>query len=530
MKNFKRFFTLLMTVALVLTMLVPVMAADDGKVDITIKQRFTATHTYEAYQIFEGDLHDNVLSNIDWGSGVKGEGIIADLKDNDATKTVFAEANTAEQVASLLSEHSTDIPLIHAFRHIVAENLTTTCTTSGEPVNGIYTIANVDPGYYFIKDKNGSLDNTNETYTNYILEIVGDTNITPKGGQVIHDKYIVDGGHQTEAADYSIGDTVNFVLTGTIPENYAVFDTYSYKFVDTLSEGLTFNDDVKVYLENAGVKTELTNGFEVNFTPSTGVGATFTVDFDDLKSITGRTIDDHTTIYVEYTATINADAEIGLPGNPNESYLIFRNDPHSNETGETPKDYVFVFTWELDVDKIDGKKETGLANAEFVLYRELEGKKQYVELNNDHKVVGWIEETPEGKIPSGATTLVSDQYGDFVIIGLEADRYYLEETKAPDGYDILTLPIQIDIRAEVKENAEGTGANVTKLEIKVDNNPIANGDPESGVVAMEVINKPGAKLPETGGIGTTLFYIIGGVLVAGAVVLLVTKKRMASEE
>lgn len=534
MNYIKRICTLIMVLAMVLSLAVPAMAADEGKFDITIKQEFSATHTYEAYQIFSGELYGDVLSNIQWGEGVNGPAIITALKANDTTNTVFAEANIAQQVADLLSTHSTNTALIHAFRHIVAENLTETYHISTGPVDGTYTIANVEPGYYFIKDKNGSLDETNETYTNYILEIVGETNITPKGGRVIHDKLIEDGGNRVEAADYSIGDTVKFVLRGSLPENYAVFSKYAYSFVDTLSEGLTFNKDVKVYLENAGTKTELTTGFEVNVGENaTAKGASFTVDFADLKAIKDRTIDDHTTIIVEYTATLNDKAEIGAPGNKNESYIIFDNDPHSDEKGETPKDYVFVFTWELDVDKIDGKTEAGLANAKFVLYRELSGTKQYVKLDSDHKVTGWVsgtvDESGADVIPADATTLVSDQNGDFVIIGLEADRYYLKETDAPDGYHLLENVINIDIRAEVTESEDGTTGVVTRLEIKVDSNPIADGDKETGVVAMEVINNPGATLPETGGMGTTLFYVFGGLMVAAAVVLLVTKKRMSYE-
>lgn len=523
MKNVRRILTVALVLIMVLSLAVPALAADAGKFDITIKQEFSVTHTYEAYQVFKGILHDDVLSNIEWGDGVNGPAIITALKANDTTKGVFADVVTAQEVAELLSDHSTNAALIHAFRHIVADNLTAVKHTSTGPVDGYYTIANVDPGYYFIKDQDGSLDGTDETYTNYILEVVGATNITPKGGKVTHDKEIL-GEDDTEAADYSIGDVVTFELSGHLPENYAVFSEYSYRFVDTLSAGLTFNNDVKVYLENAGNEVELTTGFTVNVGADATVdGATFTVDFPNLKAIEGRTIDDHTKIIVRYTATINENAEIGAPGNPNESYIIFDNDPHSDEEGQTPKDYVFVFTWELDIEKIDGEKDISLANAEFVFYRMLEGTPHYVILDAENKVAGWTTNKDE------ATTLVSDQNGDIVIIGLEADTYFLEETKAPDGYHLLEEPIQIDIRAEVEESEDGTTGVVVRLEIKVDNNPIADGDKESGTVAMEVVNNPGATLPETGGVGTTLFYIFGTLMVSAALVLLITKKRMSFE-
>ena len=526
MKNMRKVFTLVLVLALVLSLAVPALA-----VDITIKQEYSATHTYEAYQIFSGELHEDVLSNIKWGDGVNGPELLTALKTNAATKDYFDKdtVTTAQHVADVLSDNSGNIALVHAFRHAVAENLTTVCTTSTGPVDGVYTIKDVEPGYYFIKDKDESLAGTDETYTNYILEVVGETNINPKGGKVTHDKLIEDGGNRVEAADYSIGDDVKFVLRGTLPENYEVFSTYSYKFVDTLSEGLTFNNDVKVYLENAGTKVELTEGFVVNYETTAEGETVITVDFADLKAIEGRTINDHTTIVVEYTAKLNEKAEIGAPGNPNTSKIIFDNDPHSDEQGETPEDHVFVFTWQLDVEKIDGDTKAMLADAEFVLYRMLGGKKQYVRLDDEHKVIGWVEETAEGGIPETATRLISDQNGDFKIIGLEADRYYLQETRAPEGYNLLELPIQVDIRAEVAENATGTEGVVTRLEIKVDSNPIAEGNKETGTVAMQVINNPGATLPETGGMGTTVFYVFGGLMVATALVLLITKKRMAAE-
>jgi len=522
MKTIKKISALIMVLAMALALSVPAMAY---RIEITNADQYVE-HEYEAYRIFMGDLHTDgvtgadILSNIEWAEGVDGVNALTALK---AGIPEMAEAASAQDVADILSKNNTNTTLINTFRHIVGDYLIETAAIT--PDSG-YVWNDVPAGYYLIKDKDGSLENEPDTYTNYILQVVGDTKVIAKDGGVTVDKEINDGGHIAEAADYSIGDTVSFVLTGTLPRNYGDFEDYEYHFVDTLSAGLSFNDDVKVYLENAGTELELEDTwYTVNVGAAASVpGATFTVDFDDLKAITGRTIDQHTSIIVEYTATLNAEAEIGEPGNENEVYIIFDNDPHSDGKGETPPDKVFPFTWELDVIKIDGGTAATLEGAEFILYRELSGAKQYVKVDAADKVAGWTENEAE------ASTLTSGADGKFIIKGLEADIYYLKETKAPTGYNLLENPIKVDIEASVKESADGTEGVVEMLQIKVDSLPAVDGDKESGIVAMNAVNNPGATLPETGGIGTTLFYIFGGLMVAGAVVLLVTKKRMACEE
>lgn len=524
MKNIKRICTLIMVLAMVLSLAVPAMAAENFNIVINHPNQLV-DHEYEAYQIFTGELSVNdagneVLSNIQWGSGVNSEAFLATLK---AGSTLFADATTAQQVADILSKNSTNAEFVDNFRHYLGKHLNADNAikpSSTDTENGVYTWT-VPAGYYLIKDKDGSLVGTEETATNYILQVVGDTNVNPKGGKVTHDKLIEDGGNRVEAADYSIGDDVKFVLRGTLPANYGDFETYSYKFVDTLSAGLSFNNDVKVYIENAGTKRELTNGYLVNYTNPTVSGATFTVDFADLKTIEGYTIDQHSTIVVEYTAKLNENAVIGGVGNPNTSYIIFDNDPHNDGEGETPEDNVFAFTWELDVFKIDGNNKK-LTGAEFILYRSLGGANQYAIVENG-VLTGWTEDK------TLATKLVSDAEGKFIVKGLEADIYYLEETKAPEGYHLLTAPIKVDITASVSENENGTMGVVDSLQIKVDNHNYRDGDKTTGIVSMQVINNPGATLPETGGVGTTMFYVFGGLMVAAAVVLLITKKRMSAE-
>ena len=541
MKNMKKLFALVLALALCFSLAIPAMADDTttgggGAIaapvfDITIKVAYTQEkHSYEAYQVFSGEITKNaqgndILSTIEWGSGVNGAGIIAALKaEGFDYKTQFAGIDNAEDVADVLSNNSSNTNLVHAFRHIVEENLAGVPAVPGvnDPVNGYYTIPDVEPGYYFIRDAENSLSGV-DSYTNYILQVVGDTDITPKGGTVTDDKKINDGGTLTNVGDYNIGDSVSFILEGTLPGNYDVFSDFQYRFVDTLSAGLTFNDDVKVYMVNPDAKTQLTEGtdYVVNDETPSVEGATFTVDFADLKKIAA--IDSHTKLVVEYSATVNEDAVVGGSGNMNSSYVKFSNDPHSGSEGETPKNYVFAFTWELDNTKIDGKTGVKLDTAKFVLYRVATGDiNEYVILSNG-KVSGWTT------VKDKATVMESKDDGVFNVIGLEANTYYLEEIEAPDGYHKLDDPVKVNIVANVSVNEAGDEAVVNNLQIQVGNTPLQNGNTTTGVVTAQIVNNPGATLPETGGVGTTMFYIAGGIMVAAAAVLLIAKKRKVEE-
>ena len=526
----KKIFSLILAIALVMAMAVPAMAAEPTY-SITINHPTAATeHTYEAYQIFTGkiDTTGHKLTEIEWGDGIDEAALLTELMKDAAWAAKVTATTTAEGLADLLADQATTTAMFETFRTAAGASLTTTVAASADTAtNGKYVIdlANAGPGYYLVKDKDDTLEGTLETYTNYILRVVGQDELHPKGGSTTVDKVIVDGGQAKEAADYSIGDTVHFRVTGTLPANYTAFTTFEYQIVDTMSKGLTYiADSVKVYLENAGTKVELTNpeGVDPYFTVSHDADTNvLTVTFPDLKKITGRTIDASTIIIMEYDTVLNQSAEIGEPGNPNNAKLIFDNDPYSDGKGETPEDYAWAFTWELDVTKTDDLEQP-LKDAKFVFYRELMGEKQYVILS-ENKVTGWTKDKTQ------ATVIVSPETGVMPIIGLEADTYYLEETEAPDGYNLLDAPVPVVITATAGGvNSTGDGYDITNLSVKVGTGEIKDGNVDTGIVEGSVINKSGTVLPETGGVGTTLFYVIGGLMVGAAIVLLVTKKRMAA--
>lgn len=515
MKHMKRFVSLILALAMTLAMGISVLAA--GNYTVTIKNE-SEGHTYEAYQVFAGDLAGNVLSNISWGEGVNGDALLTDLKEESA----FADCKSAADVAKVLEDNTA---LAKTFASIAGKHLSQVSGTSNAAAAG-YQISGLEAGYYLIKDKDQSVPE-GDSYTEFLLKVVKDITTEPKSDVPSvekkveeDDKYDQDGGYgngYNDVADWNIGDKVPFKLIGTLPSNLASYDTYKYIFHDTLSSGLTYQNDAKVYVVNGDSKQEVTGNFEIN-----ADGTSLTISCDDIKKIAG--VDANSKIVVEYTALLNKNAAIGLPGNPNEVYLEFSNNPNQSgegdhETGETPEDKVIVFTYELDTTKVDGESQEGLKDAEFKLRNE-DGKYAIVE---DGVLAGWADTEEEGSV------LTSDENGLFKVAGLDDGTYYLKETKAPEGYNKLEEEIQIVITATTSNGQNWTGTAgdaLTALKIQVGDQAEKDGDTSSGIVSAAIENNKGATLPETGGIGTTIFYLVGGILVIGACVMLITKRRM----
>lgn len=545
----KKLLGLLLAAVMVLAMGVPTFAAS-GSYTLTISGASDG-HTYEAYQIFAGDLSENeqTLSNVKWGDGVNGEALLAALKGTEEEPTAYQTCMTAADVAKVLESYENNSSEMKAFADIAGQHLTKTTSGTASAYNEdskSYTISGLAAGYYLVKDKDDSVPGT-DAYTDFILKVVQNTTVTPKSDVPTvekkvqeDDKYNQDGGYgngYNDVADWNIGDAVPFKLIGTLPTNFADYDIYQYIFHDTLSDGLDLNEgSIKVYYasDKAGTdKTEIPLGkYEVEAPGTEGTDqCSFEVAFADLTSVEGVTANKY--IIVEYTATLNKDAEIGLPGNPNKVYLEFSNNPNSGgegDTGKTPEDKVIVFTYELDVTKVDGADaDTKLEDAEFKLYDE-NGK--YVIVDADGKVIGWADNE------AGGSTLKSDENGLFKVSGLDDGTYWLKETKAPDGYNLITDPIKIEIKATTVNDQdwtamEGPADALTALEIKVtvgSTTTSGNGDTESGIVATDIENNKGAELPETGGMGTTIFYVLGAILVLGAGGLLIARKRTDSEK
>ena len=514
MKHIKKLASLLLALVMVLSLAVTAFADEPTTYSITINNS-TAGHTYEAYQIFTGDLATNeagnkVLSNIVWGSGV-----------SEAGQTALGDA--AAKAETLKTEADAK-----AFAKAVAPYLATAAGSANTVTDGKYVISGLAAGYYLVKDQDGSLTGDNDSYTEYIIQVVGNVTATPKSDVPEVEKKVKDTNDSTgvtsdwqDSADYDIGDSVPFQLKATLADNVSSYTTYKVVFHDTLSKGLTYNKDAKVYIDG----TE-TNRFTVTATVNADGTTTLTVSCDDVKDLGAG---NSSVITVEYTAKLNENAVLGSAGNPNEVYLEYSNNPNksengNNETGETPKDVVIVFTYKTIINKVDSENAP-LTGAAFKLEKLIKGE--------DGAADTWT--TVKEFAVDGTTT-------SFTFSGLDDGQYKLTETKTPVGYNTID-PIYFVIEATHGEtadvptlktlNAYLTDANGNKQTEMKDgesvNIDLGTVDLTAGSITTTVVNKSGSELPSTGGIGTTIFYVLGGVLVLAAVVLLVTKKRMSTK-
>ena len=571
MKATRKLLALLLALLLTAALTVPALADPEASPQPAAPATYTITiennkpgHTYEAYQVFAGDLADGILSNIQWGTGVNGAGLLAALKADLTLGSDFTNCTTAADVAKVLTESfNGDSDELNAFAVLVNAHLADTPTGTSEAISEEkYTISNLPAGYYLLKDKDNSLDDSNSAYTMYMLQLVGNLTTTPKASAPTVEKKVQENTKVTEnegygtgyndVADWNIGDAVPFKLIGALPA-MSGYDTYKYVFHDTLSAGLTLNaGSVKVYLaESADADlsslTPLNAGTDYTLVTSPAEGhCSFEVVFNDLTEVTIP--EGNEFIIVAYTATLNENAEIGLDGNPNAVYLEFSNNPYDEkETNETPKDTVIVFTYELDTTKIDGgsadpENPTKLPGAQFVLLNSDGNRVAKIDENN--KFDGWAE-LPTGSGADSAITyedwttynttnpviLTSDSDGLFRVIGLDDGTYQLREIKAPDGFNLLPSDVAVVITADTNncQDWSGTAADVlTDLNVTANEEP-GNGQADTGIAAITIANNKGATLPETGGMGTTVFYVLGGILAVGAGVLLVARRRMRGE-
>lgn len=521
MKKTRKIFAVVLALVMCLAMALPAMAGT-----ITIKND-APNHTYKAYQILSGDVSGEgtdespyVLSNADWGEGVTSAYTSAHT-DLQAFLDGLKTAENAKALANELVENTGYLGAVAG-----------TSTREGET----YKIEVKDPGYYLVVDESSD----EGVLSAYIVEVVKDTiEVDPKTGEPTFEKKVQDVNDSTgeksklqDSADYDFGDSVPFTLTATLPDQYEEFEEYYLEFTDDLSDGLTRNNDLKVYVgtiadDGTISGTEITSQFVL--TPGTSDPDDFTLVCKNLKAIKdvieGANITNGSKIIVSYTAVLNTGAVIGGAGNPNTAELKYSRDPNFSGDGAptktTPPDKAVVFTYKLDVNKVhktdDGTNEA-LAGAAFSLEKYIPG-------------TGWkmIEE----KVAGEATK--------FEFNGLDDGYYRLIETKTPEGYNTID-PIYFEIKAEhAQDPADLTLTDLTATQRAAGKKATdAPGDVlegsaitfnvttvlTDGSLSSDVVNQAGSTLPSTGGIGTTIFYVVGICLVVVAGVILVTRKRV----
>ena len=577
MKKMRRIASVLLALTMVFGLTATAFAAeantDAGRVQATVTNE--TKHSYAAYQIFKGtqEAGNAALGDVDWGSGVNGPDLLTALQgDNrlnvgEGGSNIFAGYTEAAQVAAALEKYKADPVVAAVFANLADKNRTGTAEAQ---IAAGATYVPIPVGYYLLVDTTNLGEGANDALNPALLQVTNNGDITIKEKYEVPtvDKSVTGtDGITGEATDCNIGDSVTFTLTGTLPGDgegqydgkwLDDYDSYKYIFHDTLSDGLQYNGDVKVYLAGKGAdgkpdlagKTEIAeSGYTVAAGDAAAEGDTLTVTFADLKGVGGVTAD--SIIIVEYSATLTEAAVIKKPGNTNTVKLEYSNNPNtdssgdpSDGTGETPEDTVYVFTYELDGTKVDGQTPNKtLKDAQFVLYRGKDGADPTyadgIPTNVEYalvaggKLTGWTDDrgtaigTEEVKGPG---IVASGENGLFVISGLDAGTYYLEEVKAPAGYNLLKDPVKLTIDAEISGGDAETKQPPTigKLDLITegkDGSITTPGDKDNGTVSLEVQNNMGALLPSTGGMGTTLFYIAGAALVLAAGVLFMMKRR-----
>lgn len=492
MKYMKKFIALIAVLTLALTMAVPAFAesgtaSNNGK--ITIDNAVTGT-TYKAYRIFDLESYNTDINAYSYKLNSAWNDFTAYSKTID-DKTVsaadFFSVNSAGYIEWKDAKKDAVADFAKLAKAFAGEN-NIVCDKEETATDAKVTFTGLTLGYYLVDTSLGSLCSLDTTAPSVTIK-------EKNSNTTIEKKIVLTGGEQVESNSAGIGDTVNFSITITVKDG----DPKDYVLHDELS-GLTFNPkslEVKIGARKLNAGTDYT----LETSPD---GHSFDVKFTNGKLKTNDVV------VVTYSATVAADATIAGAGNKNTAQLVY-NGKHSTKEETT------TYVWKLNVHKyaLDSKNnEVALSGAKFVLYRKnptAQNQKEYATINNE-KITGWVTDK------NNATTLETSGAGDILIKGLNEGTYYLEETEAPAGYNKLTEPIEVKITA----TPDATGVSET---VEYRNQNDSTYTPATNAI-VKVLNKAGTQLPSTGGIGTTLFYVIGGVLMAVAAVLLVTKKRM----
>lgn len=540
MKAYKTMLSVVLAIMMLVTMIVPTWAAMEGTLtggSITINDA-VKDQTYSIYQILYLESYNATTgayaykANSEWSEFVNSDKIKDVYLEVDAQGYVTWHQNkkltcTNEEGESHTHNDDECYTMVNAdaaaFAKLAEAYAKTQVASTEDPEKTVDKISPVkDPvtattttvkfeelklGYYLVTTTLGTLCSLNTTNPNATIK---EKNKVPTNTKEVKEDSTGAWGSSNDA---DINQVVEYRNTITLPVG-----SENVTFYDKMSSGLTLDTtSIKVYT-NADLTTEFATS---NYTLTTTATDDYTFKIEFAKTYLDSLTTD-ATLYVAYTAKVNENAVVGLPGNDNESHLDYGD---TTNIKSTPTSKTTTYTWDMDVLKYaNGKESDVLSGAQFVLIKkksvddsENPGKKKLVDDKvakfTSGKLAEWTDISTITNSETGAITwptesvLTTNESGKIEIDGLDADTYYLREIKAPDGYNMLDTDVEVVI--------EGAKTESGKLTYET--------------VVAKVNNQSGTKLPETGGIGTTIFYCAGAILALGAFVLLVTKKRMGRE-
>lgn len=510
MKHTRRFLAMLLALVLTLGLCVTAFAEgeDAGTTTTTETGSITVNNavngkTYKIYRIFDLNDHSTNYDALNYKVSSKWTAFF----ENGARGLDYVTIDDMHYVTWRADKSDSDVAAFAKAAIEFAEAQGISPDGQQEASNGTANFDNLTLGYYLVKSNLGALCSLDTTKPNVTMR--------EKNSESTIDKQVTEdnSGNPGKYNDAEIGQDVDFTITVNVidgqPKGYVVHDK--------MTAGLKFkSDSLEVKKQDGTVLTAA--DYELVYSQDGTVlddGCTFHVVFkdntdDDGNATSSIALKPNDVITLTYKATVTASATVETGANTNETQLKY-GDSHET-TWSTTKTYTLSLKGYKYTEKNEGTK-TPLKGAEFRLYKEdADGKKTYAILAGG-VLKEWTEDATK------ATTIISGEDGNFNVAGLDSDTYFLEEIKAPAGYNKLKDPVKVKINGTY-ENADNTASVTYK---------VGNAEEAEATDKVNIENQTGATLPSTGGIGTTIFYALGSVMALGAGILLVTKKRMAAE-
>ena len=527
-----------LTMPLACTAVVPFSAVAAGTNSITIDSSKTNSDI-AAYQVFAGTYENSTLVVTGWGSGINASAFITALQ----ASTVFGTTNpfsaityngaspeiSAVAVADIIGGFTDNSEEANEVARLAIQNVSGSGTAA---TSGTKKIENLEDGYYVVKDKvkEGTEGTVNEAWTLGLLQVAGgNVEVAPKTSYPTVKKQVKENnGGWGSVADYNCGDAVPFRITATLPSDIDLYESYFLQFCDTLSENFTAPTDADFTLKIGADEEHTVTVKEDSDKWQISSLSVIIRDLKGLEDTSGNAISISSSdkVFVEYSAVLNSASVNSPEGSSNIANLVYSNDPNfpttnPEKTGTTPNSMVKVYTYNLAIQKIDGVTKEKLEGAKFKIQ------------NSDGEWAKKNTSTEEGAAPilwvtsdSDATEFVTTDDGSIKDLkGIDAGTYTITETAPPsEEYNPLTSPITVKIIPTYDDTE------LTELKYQIGEGAATTENVTGNTVTVEIKNNKGKTLPTTGGIGTKIFYIVGGMLVIGSGAALVIRKRIGKDE